>query len=368
MLLRLRRVTDPVEEVDRRPAAVQLQEVRPRPREERDRRVVFAEPIPCQADPILRGPPTRLVEDEQATDGRAEHAEPGHESGQLGVGTLASPRGPRPARNRSRRPVRSPAATRRWSRCRPGRARPGCGTAARVGVDPPRGGESPSTPAAIPSPISGSVPIGSRPREIHRGGRRTARGGRPTRTDEPQGDRLADPLAGLDRDRERQAERGAEGLERGVDPVPLVLRLEQVSLELQLGPQPRLHLVGESAQLVEGLRGATERGNDEAPVVPSPSSYRHFAPAHSRIGCSTQNPIRLRRNVVLGLPFHPEADRAVGVSDDPTVPREIDLTAAVLPSRSGYSRDPVRPRSTRGRSSRARSPSRGRAPPHRGGG
>lgn len=85
-----------------------------------------------------------------------------------------------------------------------------------------------------------------------------------------QGDGLADDGAGWDFDGERVAERGAVGLEAGVDPVALVLGFEGIAFKAGFGPEAGPDRVGEGGELVEppdGLLGGDQFGERQVGVT-----------------------------------------------------------------------------------------------------
>ncbi len=87
-------------------------------------------------------------------------------------------------------------------------------------------------------------------------------------------------------------QRSAKRLERSIGPIALVLHLEEIALKSQLGPDAGYDLVAERAEFAKRIRGADE---------PRERALLSRA-VHSRIGCSTQNPMRLRRNVDRAIP------------------------------------------------------------------
>lgn len=139
--------------------------------------------------------------------------------------------------------------------------------------------------------------------------------------------RLVNRCARLQANRVRDPERGAVGLERGVGPVPLVLHLEQVALEPDVGLDAARGRPADPAHLLEWLVRRDPHGK-RADGRPVRSVDGHRQPGHlERVEEAEADPVA--EEAGLGCPVHRVRDRAVRPAADPPVPAEREVPFAM---------------------------------------
>jgi hypothetical protein len=167
---------------------------------------------------------------------------------------------------------------------------------------------------------------------------------RPRRTDprrrgladsgpQPQRDPLADARSCRHPHRLRQADRGAVDLRAGVDPVALILGLEDVALEGGLDPQVRADLAGQGGDVVEAVDRLLERheiGEAQRPALAAGGDHPHLRPSQRRQRVQQAEADAVAVEGGVGDAVEGEGQRSVGAALDGGVPREADVVPAML--------------------------------------